>query len=458
MGKRPVAESSVRKRILRGTSANAYGIAVVVIVQLAGVPILLDAWGTQLYGGWLVLSSIPAYLSLTNLGFTNSIANDMTMRVARGDHAGALAAIHSLIALVAATGMVGGLVAIGFVFALPLTHWLHLVDLPRWQVRGILLLLAAEVLMQLIGGVAAAGYRANGDFALGVILNNSIMLCQYLALWAAALAGLGLVGAAAAFLLVRIVGNMSMLIHLMIRHRWLRLGIRYASLRYLRKMVSPSFANLLLPTANALKNQGLVLVISALLGPLAVVTFSILRTLTRLSLRLVGAISYAIEPEVAMTEGSEAIQQRRRLYQFTLRATFWMSVGAGVALFFAGNRVLELWTHGNVIMNYRLFFWLLAGSTVTVFWHVPLSVLSALNQHVRVVVVYVVCSALAVALSALLLAISGRLEDVGLALFFCEVAVSFFALLFISQAIKLDLSSILIGLVKIRPDHDRHAS
>jgi len=453
-----MAGSLVRKRIMQGMGANTYNTLVVAVVQLAGVPILLHAWGTQLYGAWLVLFAIPAYLSLTNLGFSHSIANDMTTRIARGDRAGALTAIHSLTALVAVTGMVGVLVALGLVFTLPLTHWLRLVDLAPWQVRGVLLLLAAEVLVQLTGGVAMAGYRANGDYALGVALNNSIMFCQYLALWTAALAGLGLVGAAAAFLLVRMIGNLIMLLHLVRRHHWLQLGIRHASLRYLRKMVSPSFANLLLPIANALKNQGLLLVISALLGPLAVVTFSVLRTLTRLSLRVVSIISHAIEPEVAMAEGFEVIQRRRRLYQFTLRASFWMSVGAGLVLFFSGDKVLELWTHGRVIMNDRLFFWLLAGSTVTVFWHVPLSVLSALNRHVRVVVAYVVCSTLAVALAALLLAITGRLENVGLALFFCEVAVSFFALLFVRQAIDLNLSSILIGLMKIRPENDRPTS
>ncbi len=49
----------VTRRILHGLGANAYGQLVVIIIQLAGVPILLHAWGAQLYGDWLILAGHP---------------------------------------------------------------------------------------------------------------------------------------------------------------------------------------------------------------------------------------------------------------------------------------------------------------------------------------------------------------------------------------------------------------
>lgn len=95
----PTQATSVRRRIVYGRGANAFGQLVTIIVQLVGVPILLHAWGVQLYGEWLILFAIPAYLSMTDLGFTQCAANDMTARVARGDRAGALAVFQSLAGL-----------------------------------------------------------------------------------------------------------------------------------------------------------------------------------------------------------------------------------------------------------------------------------------------------------------------------------------------------------------------
>jgi hypothetical protein len=60
-------DAQVTRRLLRGLGANAYGQFVTVIVQLVGVPILLHAWGAQLYGEWLILFAIPAYLAMTDL-------------------------------------------------------------------------------------------------------------------------------------------------------------------------------------------------------------------------------------------------------------------------------------------------------------------------------------------------------------------------------------------------------
>ena len=106
----------VTRRILHGLGANAYGQLVVIVIQLAGVPILLHAWGTQLYGEWLILAAIPTYLSMTDLGFSQSAGNDMTARMARGDIAGALAVFQSLSVLVYGLAL-AGLVLVALVAA-----------------------------------------------------------------------------------------------------------------------------------------------------------------------------------------------------------------------------------------------------------------------------------------------------------------------------------------------------
>ena len=89
-------DSRVVLRLFKGFGASLYGQAVVVVIQLAGVPILLSQWHAVLYGEWLILFAIPAYLSLGDLGFSLSAANDMTARVGRQDRAGALTVFQSL--------------------------------------------------------------------------------------------------------------------------------------------------------------------------------------------------------------------------------------------------------------------------------------------------------------------------------------------------------------------------
>jgi len=258
--------SPVWRRIAKGLGANAYGQLVVIIIQLAGVPILLRAWGTQLYGEWLILFAIPSYLSMTDLGFSQSAGNDMTARMARGDTAGTLAVFQSLSVLVYGAAVVGLLLSAIALWLLPLQHWFHFVRLGSTDMRWILWLLAAEVLIKLADGVSHAGFRSHGDYALHVGFYSTTMLLQMLAVWALALSGYGPLAAAAAFAGLRALATPCSAAWLLHRHRDLRFGLAHAHCAELRRLAKPALANLSMPLAMALNIQGMMLVVGAVLG------------------------------------------------------------------------------------------------------------------------------------------------------------------------------------------------
>lgn len=403
-------------RILQGLGANLYGQAVVSIIQLAGVPILLYAWGVQLYGEWLILFSIPAYLSIADLGFSQSAANDMTQKIARRDHAGALAVYQSLLALVYSAAGLGLLFITMLLFGLRFGHWLHFEELNDMQVRWVLWFLAAEVLVKLTEGASHAGFRSNGDYALHVSINYSALLLQYLGIWALALSGHGPMAAAGAFFAIRAVTVFLDALLLIYRHSWLKFSIYHARIAELRRLIHPALANLSMPLAMAMSTQGMVLVIGATLGALPVVVFSTLRTMTRLVLKIVYVISDAIEPEFASAYGLHDRNLLRMLYIHMLRSTLWLVLTMAIVLLFAGSWILDLWTHSLVAMNLELFYWLVATSAASALWYGGLVLLKAANKHMRASLLYVCTAFSAVILSWLIVLHTSRVADVGMVL------------------------------------------
>lgn len=412
----PTHATTVRQRILHGLGANAFGQLVTVIVQLAGVPILLHAWGVQLYGEWLILFAIPAYLSMTDLGFTQSAANDMTARVARGDRAGALAVFQSLGVLVYAVAMLGLLLTAAVVPWLPLADWLNFQAMDARTAQWVLWLLVVQVLVTLPDGVTHAGFRAGGEYALHFGLHGIVRLLQFGGVWIAALAGAGPLAAAGVFMGVRALATAVFALLVVRRHPWLRYGRAAASVAELRRLLRPALANMAIPLAQALNIQGMVVAVGAVLGPLAVVVFSTLRTLTRLAMQMVMIVANATEPELASAHGAGNRQLLRELFVHALRGGLWLALltAAGLALF--GGHVLELWTHGRVAMDGALFGWLLASAVASVLWLGGLTVLKAANRHLRAAVVYVFASAAAVGLAVALLYWTGELALAGVAL------------------------------------------
>src|SRR5712664_3378586 len=128
-----------------GIAGTVLGPVVTAIVQIVSVPVFLHFWGVKLYGEWLILSAIPTYLMLSDMGFGSVAGNDMTMRVAAGDRDGALETFQSTWALMLMTSALIEIVVVGVIWVLPLTRWLNLSALGAPEVRLILILFSAYV-------------------------------------------------------------------------------------------------------------------------------------------------------------------------------------------------------------------------------------------------------------------------------------------------------------------------
>src|ERR1700690_1814075 len=103
--------SSLRRRLIHGFCATALGPVVTAIIQLGSVPVLLHVWGAAKYGDWLLLSAVPSYLTLSDLGFGDASGSDMSMRVAADDRQGALQTFQSSWVLVTAVSLLTLLLA-----------------------------------------------------------------------------------------------------------------------------------------------------------------------------------------------------------------------------------------------------------------------------------------------------------------------------------------------------------
>jgi O-antigen/teichoic acid export membrane protein len=441
----------MRERLFKGFGANIYGQVVTMVVQLVGVPILLHSWGTQLYGEWLILFAIPAYLSMTDLGFSQSAANDMTAQVARGDRTGALVVFQSLTAFVFFTISCMVLLTSILIFALPLEDWIHTGVMRVAEVRWVLWLLAAEVFARLPDGINHAGFRASGDFALHMTLHSTTRLLQFGAIWIAALSGGGPVAAAGAFFGVRAVATPTFALVLARRHHWLHYGFKHAARAELRRLFRPALANLAIPLAQGLNIQGMVLAVGAVLGPVAVVTFSTLRTLTRLVLQLVYSVGRAAEPELAVAYGSRNIPLCKALFVHTLRAGLWLALLAAAGLAVFGDSILAIWTHGKVAMHAVLFGWLLVSAVASVLWYGALIVLKAANRHLRVATVFVFASACVVGVAVLLLVWTGNIASAGIALLLMDAAMALFTFRAATQLLGVTPAESLVQAVDPRP-------
>src|ERR1700742_3967274 len=156
--------TSLRGRLLKACAATALGPMVTVASQLVSVPALLTFWGTQKYGEWLILSSIPVYLSMSDLGFGSVAANEMAMQVAAGKKHDARETFHSLNALILGVSLLAFAIALIIIFATPLPMRLALKSLPAPQIRTSLVWFSLYAILTMQSSNLVGAFRCDGYF------------------------------------------------------------------------------------------------------------------------------------------------------------------------------------------------------------------------------------------------------------------------------------------------------
>ncbi len=379
---------SAGQRLLRGFGASALGPAVTLAAQVVSVPVFLHAWGTTLYGEWLILAALPTYIAFSDMGFGNVAANDMTMRAAAQDRAGALKTFQSAWVLITLSSLVVGAGFVLSAWKLPLAPWLHLDSLGPRNTGAVLTFLSLYALLSLQADLTTSGFRCQEAYARGMLLKNLLRLAETLTVTLLVAGSRPPVEAAAAYFAVRTLGTVAMAWALVRHSSWLRYGWQHADIESVRRLLRPSIAYLAFPAANALSLQGMVLVVGAVLGPIAVATFSTLRTLTRFGFQIMEAVKNSVWPELSAAYGAGDWVLARRLHRVACQASLWSSLATVAFLGWSGDVILALWTHGRVMPDPSTFRWLLLVIAANSFWYTSSVVTIASNQHERIAVFY----------------------------------------------------------------------
>jgi O-antigen/teichoic acid export membrane protein len=416
-------------RLTHGLGAQGYSQAVQIFIRLAEVPLLLGFWGTRLYGEWLMLAAIPACLAICDGGFGGAASREMSMRSGAGDRPGTLALFQSTWLLLLLVSLGFGLLALVAVQVAPLHKWLGFKVMDPATVKMVTVLLVAYVLVGFQTGLVYGGFWCEGRYAMGMVLGTTMQLMEFGGLALAVALGGGPMEAAFGYLGGRIGGLFLMRLGLYRATPWLRFGWRVATLSEVKRLAAPAFASLAFSLGNALNIQGMRLIVGLVLGAPAVVVFSTLRTLTRLATQPSSIINRLIEPEMASAYGGNRHDVFRRLFNHSCQVALWVSAASCIALVAAGERLLGIWTHGKVAMDWPLYTLLLLSAAANAVWYTALMAAYATNRHVRVALVYsVVYGGGAFGLAYIFAKFLG-LAGVGLALLLSEIAMAPYVLL-----------------------------
>jgi O-antigen/teichoic acid export membrane protein len=376
---RGTVPSSYLRQFITGASGESFSQAVTIVTQLVLVPALLLLWGQERLGIWLILSAVPTYLTLGDLGLTSIFGNEITARRLSGDSHGATIAVHSswyTTRIITVCAM--GLSVVLTLVAPSITP--HVQGISEMEIRGAMLLLCLAVCVTLAQGTVGASMRVMGLAGVMSGVNALARLAENIALLAAALFSHSLALAALAMLVSRtlvLVVARGVFLH---QNPAFKPATGLASRKLIWRLMPASAGYFSFTFGNAALIQLPTLIIGNLLSPTAVVVFTAARTLSRMGRMLVSIVNNAIDPIFTQLAGrnSDDLQRTTHMHR---RGIFWFGALYLVVAGLVGPTVLSVWSHGVTIGHDTVYYFMLLASVLEIFWFTIQVPYISINQH-----------------------------------------------------------------------------
>jgi O-antigen/teichoic acid export membrane protein len=322
-------------------STRYLAIGVEIVVGLLVLPFNIAHLGKAAYGLWVLTTSITAYFSVLDLGYSGAIVKFVAEHRARKETRALNEVLSTTFYLFTGFGTLAYLAAI--VIAVFLDRILHLSPDQAHVGRVVLLVTSANVAcgmaFTVFGGVINGFQRYDLNNLTGVVSTIIVAVVNVAAL----LAGYGLIGLVVATTIVRVLTYWVYRANAYRVFPALTLSLSNFRMTRLRELTSFSVFMMLIDWANRINFSVDVIVIGIILDITAVAVWSIAQRLAETTQRLTNQLNDILFPNVVDHSTSSRLDRLQALFLVGTRLSLATVVPICVALMLMGDLLVKAW-------------------------------------------------------------------------------------------------------------------
>jgi len=319
-------------------------------------------------------------VALGGLGFGNAAGTDMTAKVAKGDYDGAIEDFQSVWLFVSLSTIIPSLLGVaGYcVYKFAFAH----TGLTFSAAETASMILVVYSLIAIQTGLTHTGFRSTGNYALGVVLMDSISVIERIGIIVVALLGRDYVTAAVVMLIVRCIGQAAFHQYLRYRQPWFNVGLSHANRETLKRLLKPAMASVGLAASSAFSLQGIITSIGILMSPVSAALYSSVRTICRLPLQFSDLLSRATLPELTVAYFNGDMRRFLRLTVLNTCVAVASVLPFIVFIGFFGKYIGNFLSRGGLnFTDEWLFVALATAALFQAIWSACGQSLQAINKH-----------------------------------------------------------------------------
>lgn len=368
-----------------------YNRALTIIIQLITLPILLKHLGKSSYAEWLLLTSIPAYLSTSDLGINVTVTTKICSLVAQSKYDEALQLYKSANKLFLIIALSGTFVVSILIYFIDWKTILNISQFSPDEISYALLFLSLGMFIAPILGLCQGVFKSEGRLDL---FQNSITLQQLVEALTSTILLIftkNIVIVSISYIIIKALFLVSTIIFLEKRYYWYKFGIK-SRLSHSLKLVPISIHYMIALVGQSLFIQGPILLIGKYLGSSSLIVFTTSRTLTNAGKSIASIFYSSFVVDYTYKLAKKEFYEASKLFNKVLLITSFGSFFITIFLFLFGSKLISIWTKHEVYVDTTFFNILCISSTFSTINNCCYSILSSTNQNKNIGLFYLFSS------------------------------------------------------------------
>jgi O-antigen/teichoic acid export membrane protein len=384
---------SIKKRLISGISSGVVGTVATILIQLIGIPILLIFWGTELYGEWLVLFTLPSYIAMSDIGLGTVVCTEINVLISQNKNQEAKQVFKSAFNFIVKLGLIPLIIFILISFWPQLRTGLNIEKINGEEFTYSFIFLSVYSFLAIIITLPQGLYRSIGLFARGQYVSTSFRLLEFFMFLTAVLLRFNIIGVAFTYLVARLLYAVYVMYDLNKKTEIVEFSLEKTDYSNIKSMIKPSLSMMSVYLGQSFTSQGIILIISIALGSVSVAIFSTIRTLCNMAKQPLMIISLVFWGEFTTAFAQKDKKLIDKLFKIANLSTIALSILAAIFLYFFGEWILKVWTQGAIKIQEPFYTVFLLSIITNVFWYTRWNFLLSINKHTKAVYFYF-CSTL----------------------------------------------------------------
>lgn len=368
----------VIKRLSLNLLTSLGGRGTLILYQIISVPLFLRFIGSDLYGEWLILSSVSGYFTLSNLGFSIAAANQMSQELNHNLIKEATITFNSSRVFALTTSSIVVVLLLG-ILVIPIDSYLNIQLLSLKAIRYILILLTLRIVISIQSGVFFSLLRADKKFHVVQYFETISKLLEILVI------ATTLFLKASLLILSLNLCILSIFIYLILflyvkKINVVDFDLGLSKRIIISKLLTPSFSSMSFNLSPLLVNYGSNIIIGGMLGSSYVTLLVAVKTLANIIKQGVSMLQQSFLPEFSFIKEDDKMNR-----QLLLAVLIWLTiivniVGVGTFVLF-GRQIFGIFTDHQLAFPAILFSLFVLSNIISTLYQPFYTDLLSHNKH-----------------------------------------------------------------------------